>query len=288
MTSEVPLALPTENSLLSSEPAVQLRNCPSYFVENSLVCDDWFTSKTDGEYTHLKWQGIGEFAVHADGCEILYSLDGRTPWSVVQAYLLNQVLSTVLLRRGLESLHGVACEVRGRAYLFLGNTRMGKSTLLTQLVQDGARFVSDDLLVLSRNEGELVVHRGLPRFKLYPDAIAHTEILFDKKESLSPYTEKTLCVLPQYLMTEAAQVPIERIFVLQRGNEFAVENLRGTKKFTALSSNIFNTLDFANLRRATSLSAIAHWNDAKVCGLTYPHSFAELPRFSQQIREEFL
>lgn len=79
--------------------------------------------------TYLRWTGLFEFLVSADGRDIqFHRLPRATPESL-SAYLLGQVLSFSLLAFGEEPLHGTVVVVDGEAIGFLGDCGYGKSTL---------------------------------------------------------------------------------------------------------------------------------------------------------------
>lgn len=99
------------------------------------------------------------FHVVADGARILCSVPdlGAPRWRRV---LLDSVLGTAALLRGLEGLHGGAVEVGGGVVALLGASGAGKSSLLAELVRRGHPLVSDDVLVLGRVLGAVVAHPG--------------------------------------------------------------------------------------------------------------------------------
>jgi hypothetical protein len=70
--------------------------------------------------------------------------------------LLGLTVVETLKYRGLYFLHG-ACVGNGRAYLFLGRSRAGKSSAAFNLVMQGFQFVGDDSLLLSEHNGDIVV-----------------------------------------------------------------------------------------------------------------------------------
>jgi hypothetical protein len=81
--------------------------------------------------------------------------DPDDPWC--QRVLLDTVLFTIALIRGNEALHGGAVEVAGEGIAVTGGTGSGKTTVIASLIRHGARFVSDDILVLDRSRPHLVV-----------------------------------------------------------------------------------------------------------------------------------
>jgi len=249
--------------------------------------DSWFSSLSWNDFFVLHWRDIGAFAVRNDGLEILYSLEAGTPKSVFRAYLYNQALSMALLRQGQDTLHGVACEWNGCGLLFLGASGFGKSTLLTGLLRWGARFVSDDLLILEQREKDYYIRRGFAHMKLYPDAVAKAELEFVEQAPLNPYTDKVLCALDASLVSSRAALPVERVFVLQQEpcDEIVIESLTGIKKFESLASNVFNSLEASKERRITNLRTLAGWSRLPVFSLRYPRRFEKLGEVVHEVME---
>ncbi len=68
--------------------------------------------------------------------------------------LLDSVLFSVALLRGFEALHAGAVVLEGRAVAIATGAGGGKSTLLAELLAEGAELLSDDVLVLRGGAGQ--------------------------------------------------------------------------------------------------------------------------------------
>ena len=79
--------------------------------------------------TYLRWDGLAEFLVSADGFRITFGWIGPASQEAFQVYLLGQALSFALVKRGHEPLHATSVVVDGRAVVFLGRSGFGKSSL---------------------------------------------------------------------------------------------------------------------------------------------------------------
>jgi hypothetical protein len=85
-------------------------------------------------------------------------LDRELPEHPAQFFsLLGITFSEMLKYRGLYFLHGACVYGNGRAYLFSGRSRSGKTTAAFNLVRQGFKFVADDSLFLSDQDGAMVV-----------------------------------------------------------------------------------------------------------------------------------
>lgn len=81
--------------------------------------------------------------------------------------LLDSVLATVALLHGYEALHAASVLGDDGVVAIMGRTGGGKTTLAAELLTRGRRLVSDDILMLSREDsGEVVGHPAPPLMNL--------------------------------------------------------------------------------------------------------------------------
>ena len=83
-----------------------------------------------------------------------------------QRLLLDTVLWTTALLRGLEGLHAGAVRTAVGVVAFLGGSGGGKTSLTFELVSRGYPLFSDDVLILERRNGGFVVHPAPPLMNL--------------------------------------------------------------------------------------------------------------------------
>src|SRR5690349_8355036 len=130
----------------------------------------WFEDRAlpDGR-RYLRWAGLFEFLVGAHGTRVTARrLRGAVALPrAFETYLLGQVLSFVLVARGLEPLHATAVVVNGGVVGFLGDCGQGKSTLGAAFVRAGHALLTDDLLVLRAAGPRFSAAVGPPRIKLF-------------------------------------------------------------------------------------------------------------------------
>ena len=118
--------------------------------------------------TYMRWHGVGEFLVSADGSSIDCRRFPNASDESFQLYLVQRALSFALVRLGLEPLHSTAVVVDGRAIAFLGHGGYGKSSLAAAFLQAGHQLLTDDLLLVQSVAGAWCGHPGPPRIKLFP------------------------------------------------------------------------------------------------------------------------
>ena len=83
---------------------------------------DWFHQGPLGDGSvYLRWNRHFEFVVSPDGDRIAGRSLSPTSAEAFHEYLLGQVLSYALLKRGTDPLHGTTVVVDGEAIAFLGD-----------------------------------------------------------------------------------------------------------------------------------------------------------------------
>jgi hypothetical protein len=85
--------------------------------------------------------------------------------------LLDSVLFSVALLRGFEALHAGAVVLEGRAVAIAAGAGGGKSTLLSELVGEGAELLSDDVVALRPDGGRPPSAHPGPPLMTVPSAL---------------------------------------------------------------------------------------------------------------------
>ena len=132
---------------------------------------------TDGD----ELVGTGDHYIHrvpdvaayriADGASITVDPDPAAHESHIRLFLLGTAFGIVLHQRGLLPLHANGVEIGGRAILFMGASGAGKSTLASWFVDKGYRLIADDVCAVSLADGRPTILPGIPRFRLWEDAL---------------------------------------------------------------------------------------------------------------------
>ncbi len=101
------------------------------------------------------------FHVSADGSSVACATaDPDDPWW--QRLLLDTVLWTTALLRGIEALHASAVEGPHGVVAFLSRSGGGKTTMALEFLRRGHRLFCDDVLALRRAEGRVMAFPSPP------------------------------------------------------------------------------------------------------------------------------
>jgi hypothetical protein len=255
------------------------------------LTSSWYHRVTLADGTdYLRWLGLFEFLVSADGRHIACRSLSDTSWEVFQTYLLGQVLSYALIKQGVEPLHATVMVVDDKAVGLIGDCGYGKSSLAGAFIKAGHPLLTDDLLVFKEDGQDFLAYPSFPRIKLFPevarlflgDQVAGTP--------MNPLTHKLIIALrPDQSYQNLA--PLKAIFVLRppaqrsRAKRVTIRSMPKGRAFFALTANTFNAkvIDPERLKRlftwAAKLAATI-----PIRSLSYPQDLARLPEVVQAIR----
>jgi hypothetical protein len=295
LRSQIPLALPVHFGAGLAEIELQIRG-PEYFSE--AVADtplEWSRFSTY-QYAHLKsggsyvrWKGIGEFLVSADGRSITCGRMHGSLEESFQVYLLGQALSFALVRSGFEPFHATCVVVNGEAVAFLGDSGFGKSSLAAYFLSAGDRLLTDDLLLLQERPEGFLAYPGPPRIKLLPDMARKYLGGVDLGIRMNSAASKLILPLDRGKVCESPMM-LSAIYQLSPPQETAdtqaveFKSLTSREAFLELSCNTFNyaILDGARARRQIKETARIV-NTVPVKRLLHPRLLSALPSVRQAI-----
>jgi hypothetical protein len=103
----------------------------------------------------------------------------REPGPGWERALLSRILPNVRLAQGCEALHASAVASPHGILAIAGPSGTGKTTLALELVRRGMALVSDDVLVLSSDDAEVLGHPGTPHMNVElsaPVPVVHREL----------------------------------------------------------------------------------------------------------------
>jgi hypothetical protein len=187
--------------------------------------------------TLLYWKDIGAFLVRGGQSILVEPVPDADPGEI-QIALLGPVVAALLAQRGHLLLHASAVAIDGKAVLFLGTTRSGKSTLASALHARGHPLVVDDLSAIDLSGDTPSLLRGWPYTKLWPDSLA---AMGEDPESLpriaDQYVKRRRSFPSGFYGAES--LPVGCFYVLTRGERAAVTPLTPAEAFAHLTANSY-------------------------------------------------
>ncbi len=157
----------------------------------------------------------------------------------LRLFLLGSAMGVLLHQLGILPLHANAIALSGRAVAFLGHPGAGKSTLAAAFHDRGSAILSDDVCALTRCGDTFMAQQGIPRLRLWRDAVERSgrsvegcERAFD---AVDKYTVRTQTKAPD------AAVPLGAIYLLVRDGVARPEirPLAGIEAMRALVENTY-------------------------------------------------
>lgn len=144
----------------------------------------------------------------------------------------------LLIQRGTLALHAATVATPGGAVAFCGDSGVGKSTLVTLLMQRGLRVIDDNLAALDFRSGAIQVQPGLGSVRLTPDSLALLGRPASGLAALSPQKAKYLLPLAEAERCRTP-LPLRRIYVLQRAAAPSRRSLAPAEKLAQLQKHTF-------------------------------------------------
>lgn len=215
----------------------------------------------------------GSFAVRG-GSEILVDAPADMPESNVRLYLLGSAMGMLLHQRGLLPLHANAVSVDGKAIAVAGPSGAGKSTLAAWLHGQGHPLVGDDVVVVRPGGTGPVVHPGVPRLRLWGEALDHMGLArggYERSYVDEGFDKWDVPVAGEGLAAEG--LALGAIYVLEDGPEIAIAPLGGAAAVTALFDHTYRG-EYVERAGGQAL----HFRSATALALAVPMFRLERPR----------
>ena len=223
--------------------------------------------------------------VSGDGTRI--EVRWRGPVALADVAILVEVtgLPAALTLRRRPLLHGCAIEAGGAAFLVLGASGAGKSSVAAAAVAQGYALFADDVAALSTSGDEVLVHQGGRQLRMNEDtARAFGWASLDRVFTTSELPPKLFVRLPP----AAAAAPVAAIFVLEggRADPPRIERLAPAAALPLLLRNTYG--DHAADGRVRA-ELLPFWTrlarEVPVHSVTPPDGLAALPSFADALTD---
>jgi hypothetical protein len=201
---------------------------------------------------------VGRFRI-AGGKAIVVEPASGVPERNLRLFLLGSAFGALLHQRGFLPLHANAVEIDGKAVAFMGPSGSGKSTLAAWFHDRGFAILADDVCVVRFDaEGRAVAYPGLPRLRLWDDALQATGRLAAQypRSFLGEDDFRKYDVSIRASAGRSAR-ELGAVFILVKGDQLVLEKLGGIAAVQAVFDNTYRGafLDQINGHQA-------HWTAA--------------------------
>lgn len=209
--------------------------------------------------------GIARFQVADESTILVQPAAGAAPRNV-RLYLLGSAMGLLLHRRGWLPLHANAVDLGGKAIAFMGQSGVGKSTLAAWFHDRGHPILADDVCAIRLAEGSPVAVPGLPRLRLWREALeagGRAPDGYERSYAGDEDWEKYDVPLDRH--AEEGEYPLAGIYLLEAADEFAVNRLTGLAVAEALFANTYRGMFVAQQGDPRS-----HWQICLTVAATVP------------------
>jgi hypothetical protein len=249
----------------------------------------WLQFYRSGEGILLRFPGLADFLVAADGCSVRCRPGPDAPDSTIEHLFQNQVVPLVQSKRGNPVFHASAVEIGTDAVLFVGESGQGKSTLAASFARDGCRFLADDNVSLEFADGDYRVIPGQASIRLWRDSkesvLSGTAVDIDSRANYSgkfrAFSGEKLphCVHPRWLsrIYYLGGAPNREISITPRGPTDVLVSLLKQSFVIDVQNKMALACQFEHITRLLSLPI--HYQ------LGYPKSFSKLADLRRAIIE---
>jgi hypothetical protein len=215
-------------------------------------------------------------------------LSAATTSATLEHLLHDQIYPRLLAHEGQLVLHAGAVDMGGQLAVFLGDSGMGKSTLVASLYQAGAVLLNDDILVVTDEPNGFygrAIYHGL---RLLPDSLASLFPQQTKTRPMAHYSSKQR--LGVAVATEQDRRPRAMgamFFLAPASDAIGLRRMTAAEACMGLITNSFSLdpTDTALARRKLQQAA-ALANGIPAFEFSYPRDYTLLPQVHAAIRAQ--
>jgi HPr Serine kinase C-terminal domain len=173
---------------------------------------------------YYSWPGVAAFRIR-EGREVLVEPATGADEVLTRHLLITLALGIALHQRGRLVLHASAVEVGGQAVLFLGDSRVGKSTSAAALHAWGHRILADDVVAVEVPQDRCPrVLPAFPQLRVCPRAASW--LGYDPRELLPLPPPDNRVVYREARAFLRTPLPPAVIYLLAEGPREAAEPIR--------------------------------------------------------------
>jgi len=207
------------------------------------VLNEGFSFNVTKNAIYRFWDDIGKFKITK--CSITVDPAHGLNKIILRSFLLGTVFATLLRLRGLFVLHTSSVNINGSAIAFSGFKGYGKSTTAMAFYNEGYPVVADDYIAIEFDNNDIpIISPGFPILRLTSKSRQAKGLNYNKTNLKKDINDKTYSSVPRSYSSN--KIPLKKIYILQRGKESKIIDLKPQKSFIELVKNTFGIHMFSN------------------------------------------
>ncbi|OGT58853.1 MAG: hypothetical protein A3F43_01235 [Gammaproteobacteria bacterium RIFCSPHIGHO2_12_FULL_42_10] len=188
---------------------------------------------------------------------LIEKINPDIPDDVIHTWLYGTVFAYILQYHGYTVLHGSAILMDNRAVIFSGQSGAGKSTLASAFMQKGYPFITDDLIVIKRNEqAQYCIIPGPTKLKLWQDSMKHFNHDINKATPISLKDGKY--ALQVMNASTELMIPIAAFYELNNNKQTKVHHCETLNSAESLKTLMQNAYRYFMLKPLGKLQTFFH------------------------------
>lgn len=179
----------------------------------------------------IHWRGIASYNItKGNNVEILPDSGAGERSKLEPQPLYGIAIAAILLQNKYLVLHGSTVAINGKGVVIVGEKGFGKSTLTATALASGHDFICDDVTALSvENNRSTMILPGIPRLKLWPDAVKTIGLSPNDLPLLSPSIPKHILYVRGSQFNNNP-VPLQTVVMLEHGDTISIEEMTESEK----------------------------------------------------------
>lgn len=159
----------------------------------------------------------------------------------IKSFLLGWSFGVLFVQRNTIALHGATIAKGNRAITIVGNSGSGKSSLASEFMKKGYKFLSDDVAPIENKSVDVIIHPAYPQQKLCKDTIDNLGYDVSDFEVNRQGNERERYKVPIRDIFIDKSLPLEAIFEIEASDvDFVeIEEVKGSDKIDCFLDNIY-------------------------------------------------
>lgn len=158
----------------------------------------------------------------------------------IKSYLLSAGFFLLAAQRRIVMLHGGVININNGAVIITGDCGAGKSTLVTEFILNGYKYIADDVGLVNINKGIVEIKPGYPQQKLCRDTAK--KFGYDLNELIYIDEERDKFAVRSREHFLYKTLPLKAIFEVVENHNISnvvIEKINGVNKIKCIIDNLY-------------------------------------------------